>query len=164
MIDASPQTVRAVADALQLASLLDDRFGHTDDARVAAWSEQVQHHNLQRADLLDAVQAFYDQPQQQSLGVGDLIHHARAVKRTRLEKESDADREERRAMADFKAADDAAELAGIAQAFVPGPVAQTLRLDRAELALQTCRGKQESIAAIREFFAAKAAAPKLTAA
>ena len=106
MIDASAQTIRAVADAMQLAALMDDRTGHSDDARVAAWSEQIERHKLTKADLLDGVQAFYDNPSDRAIQVGDLIHHARKVRRDRNEREAEAERERRAEVLSVKASDE----------------------------------------------------------
>lgn len=88
-INASPETVAAVAETLKLAALLDDRITPSDKARIAAWAEQIHRHNLSRDDLLDAVQAFYDQPSAQAIGVGDLIKHARTIRRDRLNRDDD---------------------------------------------------------------------------
>lgn len=153
MINATPQTIRAVGEAMQLAALLDDRLGHTDDARVAAWAEQIQRHQLERDDLLNGIQAFYDSPSERAIQVGDLIHHARQVRRDRNEREAETERERRAALCDTKAAD---EVHAIAAGAVMGRVAnKTERLIRAENQLQTCTNKAEAIDAIREYFAAK---------
>lgn len=162
MINASEQTVRATGEAIQLAALLDDRMGHVDDARIAAWSEQVERHKLTKQDLLDGVQAFYDTPSDRAMQVGDLIFHSRRVRQDRNEREAEIERQRRDERLSIKADDDVKSLMAGA---VMGPVVnRTKRLDDAELALETCHGKQESIAAIREYFDAKAEARKGSAA
>lgn len=158
-LDASPDTIRAVAEALKLAAILDDRVAHADAARIAAWSEKVETHNLEREDLIAGLQNFYDSPMQHPIGIGDLIHYGRSARRDRTEREDEEIREIRRETQDAKA--DADEAHAIAAGFVGGPVkARTPRLRSAEAALQSCQGKRESQDAIREFFDAKRAAGK----
>lgn len=150
-LNASAETIRNVAEMFKLASFLDDRLAAADQGRIAAWSEQVQRHNLTRDDILDGLQAFYDQPHQHAIGVGDLIHHARIAKRARLDREDDAARERLEAKSDLKAADDVAFTA----AAISGRVKhRTPRLEAAEALLQTCQGKRAAVEAIREYGAA----------
>lgn len=156
-INATEADVRAVAEVLQLASVLDTRAPAPNKARVAAWAEGVHRHQLTRGDLLDGLQAFYDSPSTHAINIGDLIFHARIVKRARLEREPDEDRDTRRELADAKAEPDFT--AALAAAAITGPTKhRTERLAAAERALQCCHGKHESIAAMREYFAAKAEA------
>ncbi|QFG04896.1 hypothetical protein SEA_NITZEL_70 [Mycobacterium phage Nitzel] len=156
-INATPETVQAVAQVLKMAKILDDRMGQPDKARIAAWAEQVQRHRLVEGDLLDGLQAFYDGPSSHPIGVGDLIHHAKSARVVRIGKEERADREARQALLDEKADPD--EPRAIVAAFVPGPVPnKTTRMEAAEQALQECFGKKASIVAIREFFEAKSEA------
>ncbi|OBG72059.1 MULTISPECIES: hypothetical protein [unclassified Mycobacterium] len=151
-LNATADDVRNTAEALKLAAVLDDRVTAGDKARIAAWAEQIHRHNLIRSDLLDGLQAFYDNPSANAIQIGDLIQHARIVKNRRLERESDAERDARRELADTKAADMTHALAGAA---LTGPTKnRTARLERAEMGLQVCEGKTESIAALREYFAA----------
>lgn len=156
-LNASPDTVRAVTQVFKLAGILDDRVTHPDKARIAAWSEQVQRHGLAESDLLDGLQAFYDGPSERAIQIGDLIHHARIVRRNRLDKEADRDRDDRRSDADAKAADD---MRALSAAFISGRVNDTPRLKAARNALDDCHGKSEAQAAIREYFAAKLEARK----
>lgn len=153
-LNASPNTVRAITQVFSLASVLDDRVAQPDRHRVAAWAEQVERHKLTENDLLDGVQAYYDRPSERAMQVGDLIHHARIVKRDRLDKEEDAARDERRATHDHKAADELSlRLVGGTDL---GPTKnRTNRLIKAEIALQCATGKNEAQHAIREFLAAK---------
>ncbi len=88
VVDASPETVQAVIKAMQLAAILDDRVAKPDKARIAGWSEQIHRHKLTEADLLDAVQAFYDAPNDRAIGVGDLIGHGRAARKDRFERQT----------------------------------------------------------------------------
>ncbi|ATW61092.1 hypothetical protein SEA_SHWETA_60 [Mycobacterium phage Shweta] len=155
-INASPDTVRAIGQVLKLAAILDDRVTQADAARIAAWSEQVERHKLTESDLLDGLQAFYDSPADHAIGIGDLIHHARTAKRVRVDRESAAEREARRERLDLKAAPE--ETAAIAAAVTLGPVEPTDRLEVAKQRLQTCVDRGSAIAAIREYFAAKAEA------
>lgn len=153
--DATPETIRAVAEMFKLAAVLDDRIAQADRARIAAWSTQVQRHHLTEGDLLDGLQTFYDSPHDRAIGIGDLIHHARYARRARLDIEEDEERERRRVEQDTKAADEI--LAVTAEAII-GRTKDTPRLIAAREALQTCEGKLAAIEAIREFNAAKAEA------
>lgn len=152
-LNATPETVRAVAEMFKLASFLDDRVAAPDKARLAAWAEQLERHKLTEGDMLNGVQAFYDSPSSRPIGVGDLIHHARAAKRARREGERQAEQEAYEATVDRKAADEFSSLVG---EYVPGPVKfRTERLSAAESALQNVWDRDGAKAAIREYFAAK---------
>lgn len=157
-IDATEENLRTATEALKLAAILDDRAPRADKARIAAWAEKIHKHNLTRTDVLDGLQAFYDSPSERAIQIGDLIHHARIVKRARLDKESDDERDRRRAEVDIKAADETPALMADA---VMVRVKRTPRLAAAEAALKNAKGRQQAMAAIREFFAAKTEAPKL---
>lgn len=158
MINASPATVKAITRAFELAGILDDRCAQPDKARIAAWAEMAQRHNLTEPDILDGLQAYYDQPSDRAIQIGDLIQQARKIRRDRNEREAEAERVRRDELLSTKAAEDMRVLAAGA---VMGPVKnRTDRLVKAEIALQCCHGKTESQAAIREYFAAKAAALK----
>lgn len=157
-LDATPETVAAVAEVFKLAAFLDDRIAQPDKARLAAWAEQVQRHKLTESDLLDGVQAFYDTPSERAMQVGDLIHHARAVRRERREREREADLAAAEKVVDKKAADD---MTGIATDFTLGPALnRTPRLNAAQTALQCAVDRETAVAAMREFSAAKAEARK----
>lgn len=152
-ISATPDTVRAVTQVFKLAGILDDRVAQPDKARVIAWAEQVQRHNLIEVDLLDGLQTFYDLPNDRAIQIGDLIHHGRVAKRNRLEKEEDEQRELRRAELDTKAADD--EWRNLTADAITGRIKnRTDRLAAAEEALQTCQGKACK-AAVVEYLAAR---------
>lgn len=152
-INATPDTVRALTKVFQLAGILDDRCAQPDKARIAAWSEQVQRHNLIETDLLDGLQAFYDSPSERAIQIGDLIHHARHAKRGRLDKEADQIREQRQREHDTKAAD---QIHAIAAAAFTGPTKnRTPRLVAAENGLQCAVDKRTARESIAEYFAAK---------
>lgn len=104
-LNASPETIRNVAEAMQLAQLLDDRTAHADKARIAAWAEEVEPFRLDRSDLLDAVRMFYADPRDRAIGVGDLIGAARAIRRDRTERESDFQRKAREEALDSRVAE-----------------------------------------------------------
>lgn len=158
MINATPETVRAVAQAIKLAAILDDRVAaQADKARIAAWSEQVQRHNLIESDLLDGLQRFYDGPSDRAIQIGDLIHHARMSKIDRVQRE---DAESRIARSEAQEAK-AAEEWPVPRNPITGPTAKkTDRLKAAEDRLHVCHGKRESIEALKEYFAAKDEARK----
>jgi hypothetical protein len=157
-LNATPETVRAVAEMFKLAAFLDDRVAQPDKARLAAWSEQLERHHLTEGDMLDGVQEFYDTPSSRPIGVGDLIHHARAAKHARREVERQAELAAYESTIDRKAADEFAALVG---EYVSGPVKfRTERLTAAEAALQAAWNRDTAHEALREYFAAKAEATK----
>lgn len=155
-IDATPETIRAVTEAFKLASFLDDRIGHPDRYRIAAWSEQAQRHNLTESDLLHGVENFHDQSSDRAMQCGDLIDHARAVRRERLRVEREARIAADEATVNKVAADEIFSLAGDVT-FGP-PKQRTERLAAAEAALQVANTKEKAQSAICEYFAAKKAA------
>jgi hypothetical protein len=160
-VDATEAELRAIAEVLKLAAILDDRAPHADPARIAAWAEQIHRHRLEREDLLNGLQAYYDSPSERAIQIGDLIQHARKERRDRNEREAETERERRAELLSVKAAEDMHALtAGI----VMGPLTnRTDRLVAAENALQCCTNKAEAQWAIREYFAAKTEARKATA-
>lgn len=109
-IDATPETIRATAAVLGKARLLDDKIGSPDQARIAAWAEQIEPHKLGQRDLMKAVGAFYmDNVAGRTMQVGDLIFHARQIRRERAEREPDEFREARQAALEAKVAAEADE-------------------------------------------------------
>ncbi len=156
-VNATQAELRAIAEVLELAAILDDRAPGADRARIAGWAEQIHRHRLEREDLLDGVQTYYDNPSDRAIQIGDLIHHARNVKRARLDKEADRVREERREAQDAKVAADEV-ISSIVITGPSGPVMKTKKLISAENALQCVTTKHEAIEAIRAYFAAKAEA------
>lgn len=157
---ATPETIRATAQVLRMAKILDDRMGQPDKSRISAWADQIQRHKLTEPDLMDGLQAYYDGPSPHAIGIGDLIHHAKSARTVRIGKEDAAEREARQAELDaVKPAPE--ETASIVAAFVAGPVERTTRLEAAEDALYACGDKESAQAAIREFFAAKAESRRL---
>ena len=161
MLNATTEGIAGVGEALKLAALLDDRVGQPDKAKAAAWAEQVARHpGLTRDDLLDGVQAFYDQPHDRAMAVGDLISHARRLKRDRLAREDVAvqqariDRNAQKALEDISA-EFHDTVAGGGHLRVDTP-----ELVQARDGLQTCQGKADSIAAIKAYLAALGEAPR----
>lgn len=149
----SARSISATTEVLELASLLDHRIPTPDKARVLAWARQIERNRCERDDLLDAVQVFYDRPSSQPISVGDVIEGSRRIKRDRLDREADEQRERREQIADTKAA---GEVEVLAAGMTFGPtVNRTERLVKAENALQCCTTKSEAQEAIREYFAAK---------
>ncbi len=160
-MNSTPPSIESLTHAtevLELASLLDHRVPTPDKARILAWARQIDRHpTIERDDLLDAVQAYYDKPSAQPVSVGDVIDTARRSKRDRLDREADAERDRRRTRVDTKVADD---VSALTDAFTPGPTPRTPRLEAAEAALQCVTGRASAMAALREFSAAKAEARK----
>lgn len=151
-IDATEAEIRAVAEVLKFAAILDDRAPSADKARIAAWAEQVHRHQLGRDDLVDGLRAFYDIPHDRAISIGDLIHHARQIRRDRTEREDAEAAARRQQWRDERAADEVHSIAAVA---ITGPTNRTAAIDAAEIALQTCVDKQTALAAIRQYFAAK---------
>lgn len=89
-INATPETVRAVGNAIGRAALFDDRITEGDSARIAAWAEAVERHNLDPTDLLDAVTSYYSTPRDRAILVGDLIQHARNARQDRAQRDNTA--------------------------------------------------------------------------
>lgn len=152
-VNATETELCDIAEVLKFAAILDDRAPSADSARIAAWAEQIHRHSLIRGDLLDGLQAFYDSPRDSAIAIGDLIHHARIVKRGRLERDAEAAQEARRSRGDALAADELVTAAALS-ARLRKPEKSTPRLDAAREGLQACQGKRESLAAIREYQAA----------
>lgn len=160
-LNARAETVQAVAQVFKLAGVLDDRCAQPDKARIAAWAEMVERHKLAERDLLDGLQAYYDSPSERAIQIGDLIHHARVVRRDRNEREAEIERERRAELTSVKAAED---MHGIAAGVVLGPVEnRTERLTHAEHMMQCCTNRSEAQTAIREYFEAKTDARKASA-
>ena len=158
-LNASPDTIRAIAQVFKLTAILDDRAAQPDEARVKAWAEQVERHKLIESDLLDGLQAYYDGPSERAMQIGDLIHHAKTARQIRTQTEAQKSIAAQAARGDAKAAAD--EPRSIAAVAMSGPVDnETPRLQQARTGLRTCHGKHESMAAIREYFAAKKDAQK----
>ncbi|AEL98226.1 hypothetical protein PBI_BIGNUZ_64 [Mycobacterium phage BigNuz] len=153
-LNASRETIESVMQVLKMAAILDDRVSQGDTARVAAWAEQVQRHNLGESDLLDGLQAYYDAPTDRAIQIGDLIHHARQARRNRTQAEG-LDGLDRR-QAELDAVKPAPEPVVALPGFVGGQVTnRTDRFEAAEEALQACYGRDACRAAIVEYFAAK---------
>lgn len=151
-IDATETDLRNAAEALKLAAILDDRAPAADRARIAAWAEKIHAHRLGRDELLDALQAFYDAPHDRAIGIGDLIDGARRIKRDRLDREPDTQREHRQDTQAAKANGDIDALADMA--FGP-TVKPTDRLAAAERALQCATDRATAMTAITEYAAAR---------
>jgi hypothetical protein len=153
----SPQTISNTTEVLELASLLDPRIPTPDKARILAWARQIERHNLERDDMLDATQNFYDHPHPQPISVGDVITGARRLKRDRLDREEDQQREARQTAQEAKGA----ELIDLtAEALTTRTNHnRTPRLAAAKAALDNCHGRN-CAEAIREYNEALKAAKK----
>lgn len=156
----SAETIRAVAKVLRYAAFLDDRVAGADQGRIKAWASQIERHGLTEIDLMAGLQRHYDAQHERAIGIGDLITHSKQARRDRNESEGNAQREARQAHLDaIKPAPE--DTQAVAAAFTAGPVtSKTQRLTDAEHELQRCNGKRESMAAIKEYLAAKADAQK----
>lgn len=78
----------AAAQAWARARLYDDKLGPADAPRLAAWAESIERWKLDAADLLEGVIRYYEgDTEGRTIGVGDLLHHAREVRRQRAEGE-----------------------------------------------------------------------------
>ncbi|MEU1432158.1 hypothetical protein ABZ412_34330 [Nocardia sp. NPDC005746] len=91
-ISASQNAMRAAAAAWSRARIFDDKLGDADAARIAAWAESVERWRLDVSDLLEGVTRFYEgETAGRTIGVGDLLHHARESRRQRAEREKAAE-------------------------------------------------------------------------
>lgn len=156
-IDATETDLRNVAEALSLASLLDDRITRGDKARIAAWGKQIHRHQFTRDDLLNGLQMFYDGTSTHAITVGDLIACAKTARSDRVAREDALEREHRQAEQATKAAPD--EPWPIPAGAITGPTAhKTDRMRTAEDRLHACHNQATAVEALREYFAAKAEA------
>lgn len=65
------------AQVLARANLMDPRVRQGDAGMTAVWAQALERHNLDIAYLLNAVTAYYSEPRDRSIGVGDVIRIAR---------------------------------------------------------------------------------------
>jgi len=91
-IAASQKSMRAAAAAWSRARIYDDKLGDPDTARLAAWAESIERWRLDAPDLLEGVNAYYEgNTANQTIGIGNLLHHAREARRLRAEREKAAE-------------------------------------------------------------------------
>lgn len=91
-IAASEASMRGAAAAWSRARIYDDKLGDPDNARLAAWAESVERWRLDIPDLVEAVQRYYEGcTDGRTIGIGDLMHHARESRRQRAESEKAAE-------------------------------------------------------------------------
>lgn len=82
----------AAAQAWARARLYDDKLGPADAPRLAAWAESIERWKLDTPDLLQGVIRYYEgDTVGRTIGIGDLLHHAREVRRQRAETEKAAE-------------------------------------------------------------------------
>lgn len=80
------------AQAWARARLYDDKLGPADAPRLAAWAESIERWKLDAPDLLQGVIRYYESDTDgRTIGIGDLLHHAREVRRQRAETEKAAE-------------------------------------------------------------------------
>ncbi|MGW6658907.1 hypothetical protein [Rhodococcus sp. NPDC055024] len=101
-INASERTIVAVAAALGRAALFDDKITADDKARIAAWSEALDPFGIDQATMLNAVTAYYRDPRDRSITVGELTRIARDIRQVEATSESLAALEERNLRNDIK--------------------------------------------------------------
>lgn len=90
-IAASQASVRAAAAAWSRARIYDDKLGDPDKARLAAWAESVDRWQLDTPDLLEGVNRYYEGcTDGRTIGIGDVLNHAREIRRQRAENEKAA--------------------------------------------------------------------------
>lgn len=95
-IQATEATVRATAAAIGRAALFDDKITDGDSGRLAAWAEALQPYQLDSADMLAAVTAYYQaEVKGRTIQVGDIVKLGRDARRDRAERESADDRRNR---------------------------------------------------------------------
>ncbi|NEW27273.1 hypothetical protein [Nocardia cyriacigeorgica] len=90
-IAASDAAMRAAAAAWSRARIYDDKLGDPDAARLAAWAESIDRWELGTPDLLEGVIRYYEsETEGRTIGIGDLLHHARESRRQRAERDKAA--------------------------------------------------------------------------
>ncbi|MCU1640892.1 MAG: hypothetical protein JWN03_1167 [Nocardia sp.] len=90
-IAASEAAIRAAAAAWSRARIYDDKLGDADKARLAAWAESIERWELDAPDLVEGVMRYYESNTEgRTMGIGDLLHHAREHRRQRAEREKAA--------------------------------------------------------------------------
>ncbi|MBF6135856.1 hypothetical protein IU501_22965 [Nocardia otitidiscaviarum] len=91
-IAASENAVRAAAAAWSRARIYDDKLGDPDKARLMAWAESIHRWELDIPDLVEGVTRYYEADTEgRTMGIGDLLHHARENRRQRAEREKAAE-------------------------------------------------------------------------
>lgn len=91
-IAASQSVMRGAAAAWSRARIYDDKLGDPDKARLAAWAESIQRWDLDTPDLVEGVMRYYEaETEGRTIGIGDLLHHARENRRQRAEREKAAE-------------------------------------------------------------------------
>lgn len=91
-IAASQAATSAAAAAWSRARIFDDKLGEPDAARIAAWAESVDRWQLDVPDLVEGVNRYYEgETAGRTIGIGDLLHHARESRRLRAEREKAAE-------------------------------------------------------------------------
>ncbi|KAA0916443.1 hypothetical protein [Dietzia sp. ANT_WB102] len=68
------------AQVLARANLMDARVRQGDPAQTAVWAEVIGRHNLDISYLLNAVTAYYEEPRDRTVQVGDVIRMARDLR------------------------------------------------------------------------------------
>lgn len=87
-IAAGSTAMLAAGQAWARARLYDDKLGPADAPRLAAWAESIERWKLEAPDLLEGVVRYYEGTEQADvIRIGDLVHHAREVRRQRAESE-----------------------------------------------------------------------------
>lgn len=152
-----PLTYPQIAAAVyQCCTTYDQYLPALSEDVARSWAKVFATHRVGVKDLLDGVDRVYvDKGGGYRPLPADIAYAARAIRRDRAERESQAELEARQAELDaIKPAPEIVER--IVGEFVSGPVKhKTPRLIAAENALQCTVDKATAQAAIREFFAAK---------
>lgn len=87
-IATNAEAVRTAGNAWSRARIYDDKLGEPDAARIALWAESIAKWELDAPDVLSAVTAYYEGEKfGRTIQIGDLLHHAREIRRDRAERE-----------------------------------------------------------------------------
>jgi len=77
--------LQTAADVLAKCSANDPWFPKPSQAMAMAWAEHFEFHQLSRADLLDAVRAFYDETESAvKISPAAIVKRARVIRRDRM--------------------------------------------------------------------------------
>ena len=87
MINADAESIRTAGDAWGRARIYDDKLGEPDAARIALWAESISRWKLGAPDVLGGVTRYYEKPGVPTIQIGDMLHHAREIRRDRAERE-----------------------------------------------------------------------------
>lgn len=73
---------------LARAAVHDQRFTKPNTAVLEAWHDHLAHHSLELHHALRAVDAYYADPRDRVIQIGDVIHRARTLRRDEMARDT----------------------------------------------------------------------------